>query len=227
MVLYTKHLDSDKSSGGGEMAGIGGMLGGGAGGNPADALSDEQKAEVASLVNAMNSNLSNCYLKLEKYELAVEKATLVLTREPDNKKILFRRGKAYYQLKNSEAARNDLGRCDPSDSEVIKVLAAIEVLEKKADKKQKKKLAGMFDKMGHDERSDAAPPQEEHGHGHGGHGGHVEHGHSHGGEACSGHGEPPPEEPEVHGHDGGCCTGHGEPAEPAGHGHGGGHGHGH
>ena len=33
--------------------------------------------QVAALVNAMNSNLSNCFLKLEKYQLAAEKAGLV------------------------------------------------------------------------------------------------------------------------------------------------------
>lgn len=34
-------------------------------------------AQVTSLVNAMNSNLANCFLKMEKPEKAVEKATLV------------------------------------------------------------------------------------------------------------------------------------------------------
>merc|ERR1719152_605254 len=131
------------------------MLGGGE--KPSDKLTDEQKAEVSALVNAMNSNLSNCFLKLEKYQLAVDKASLVLARDPENKKILFRRGKAQYLLKNIDAARADLRKCDQADKEVIKVLAAVDALERKADKKQKRKLAGMFDKMNADERTEQAP----------------------------------------------------------------------
>ena len=200
MTLYTKHLDSE--GGGSEMAGIGGMFGQKEGGNPADKITPEQKAEVASLVNAMNSNLSNCFLKLEKYQSAVEKASLVLARDPSNKKILFRRGKAYYLLKDIDRARADLTQCDPADKEVAKVLAACDALEKKLEKAQKRKLAGMFDKMGHDERSNQPPASEGHGHGHG-HAGHGDaHGHSHGGEPFTGHGD----------------------VDPVGEGHGGGHG---
>jgi len=153
MNMYLRHLDAQagKGVGGGGMEGMGKMLGGGAA-NPADSLTEEQKVEVATLTNAMNSNLSNCYLKLEKPELVVKYASLVLERDPDNKKILFRRGKGQYLVNALDLAKSDLEKCDPKDKEVRQLLQAIAKKEKKANEKQKKRLAGMFDKLAEDEQ---------------------------------------------------------------------------
>merc|ERR1711998_21090 len=142
MNLYLRHLDQNSASGGGEMQGMQQMLGGGGGGkSPAESLSEEEKAQVASLVNAMNSNLSNCFLKIDKPEKAMEKATLVLERDPANEKLRFRRAKAYYLMRDTDHAREDLMQCDPKDKQVVGLLANIEKLEAKAAAKQKKQFA--------------------------------------------------------------------------------------
>lgn len=48
---------------------------------------------------AVNSNLTLCYLKLGDYEQVIKYAGKVLSMEPNNVKILYRRGMAYtYQV---------------------------------------------------------------------------------------------------------------------------------
>ena len=72
----------------------------------------------------------------------------VLERDPTNEKNLQRRGKARYLSGNLEGARGDLAQCDPKNPEVQKYLKEIDKQDKKAEAKQKKKFAGMFDKGG-------------------------------------------------------------------------------
>jgi len=146
MIVYLKHLDA-KSAKGGEMAGLASMTGGMGGSSPADDLSAAEKDEVSKLMMAMNANLSLCFLKLEKWEQAIQKATLVLDENPDHKVVRYRRAQAYAALKDTDKAAADLELCEQSDSAVIKLRKHVEKLEQQAMKKQKKQFAGLFDKM--------------------------------------------------------------------------------
>jgi len=148
MVLYLRHLDSQQGSK--EMGGVSGMLGGGGGKSPAENLSEEEKVEVAQLVLAMNSNMSLCYLKLEKYNEAAKKATEALERDPGSEKLLLRRGKAFYELEDWDHAKADLEQCERT-KEVERMMWGIGKAYKKAEKKQKKQFVGFFDKLAAEE----------------------------------------------------------------------------
>ena len=54
------------------------------------------------------NNMAAVYLKQEKYENVIEKASRVLDDDYYNKKALFRRGMAYRKLGKLDQARNDL-----------------------------------------------------------------------------------------------------------------------
>merc|ERR1712070_155806 len=120
MLVSLRHLDSATASGG-EMAGMSQMLGGkgGMGGsNPADSCSPEEKAQVEALMLAMHKNTGIMNLKLEKWEAAITSFGKVLEKDPENKKVLFMRGKCFVRTKNTDAATNDLRKCDQEDKEV-------------------------------------------------------------------------------------------------------------
>lgn len=65
---------------------------------------------LAALVNdidpevraALHSNISQCYLKLGRYEGAEHEASIALGFEPDNRKALYRRGQARLHLSSGE-----------------------------------------------------------------------------------------------------------------------------
>lgn len=150
MNLYLRHLDSSK---GDKMGGMGKMMGG----DKQDAsknLSADEQAEVASLMLAMHSNLTSVAMKNKKYKVAVKEATNVLERQPENIKALFNRAKANCMLGHTDACREDIVQCDQSDSQVKAILQRVEALEKKALTKQRKAMAGMFDKANAKEAQD-------------------------------------------------------------------------
>lgn len=74
--------------------------------------------------------------------------------------MLQRRGKAYYMLKNTDKAREDLMKCDRAEKEVARLLDGLDKLEKKATQKQKKQFAGMFDKMSKEDQQTEPPKPE-------------------------------------------------------------------
>ena len=95
---------SDSGGGGGGGAPDMGMLMGGAGGG-GEKLTDEQKEECDALKSTADLNLAACYLKEEKWEKAVARATKVLDNDPENTKALFRRGHGRIYINDLERAR--------------------------------------------------------------------------------------------------------------------------
>ena len=77
---------------------------GGAGGG-GEKLTDEQKGECDALKFTADLNLAACYLKEEKWEKAVARATKVLDNDPENTKALFRRGHGRIYINDLERAR--------------------------------------------------------------------------------------------------------------------------
>merc|ERR1712159_312659 len=158
MNLYLRHLDNSK---GDKMGGMGKMMNGA--GQAQDAsqnLTTEETAEAANLMTAMHSNLTTVAMKSKNYKLAVKEATQVLERDDGNIKARFNRAKAYCMLGHTDPCREDIIKCDQSDSGVKAVVQRLEALEKKALAKQRKAMAGMFDKANAKEQVEEAAAQD-------------------------------------------------------------------
>lgn len=86
----------------GDSTGMGALTGQSDG---APKLTPEQTQVVADLLFSMNGNLALCFLKEEKYDKAVAKASKVLEVDAENAKALFRRGTARMMLNDYDRAR--------------------------------------------------------------------------------------------------------------------------
>lgn len=131
---------------GGDAGGMAGLMGGG-GGEAKEKLTEEQQTAVDQLTLAANLNLSACYLKEEKYEKAVLRATKVLEKDPKHVKALFRRGEARIYLNDLDRAREDLNAAEslaPDDKGIKSRLTLLDKREKHFAKKEKRTYAKMF-----------------------------------------------------------------------------------
>ena len=107
----------------GDSTGMGALTGQSDG---APKLTPEQTQVVADLLFSMNGNLALCFLKEEKYDKAVAKASKVLEVDAENAKALFRRGTARMMLNDYDRARADLETAEklsPEDKQIKKSLA--------------------------------------------------------------------------------------------------------
>lgn len=80
------------------------------------------------------SNLAACQFQWGNYRYVADLATKVLDRQPDNVKLLYRRGVAHLEMKDFEAAKADLveaHRLDPSNKAINEKMGHLRVLEKK------------------------------------------------------------------------------------------------
>jgi len=149
--LYLRHLDN---SGGDKMGGMGKMMGG----DKQDAsknLTPEQTIEVSNIMVAMNNNLSQIFMKQKKYTQVVAASSQVLTRDATNGKANYNLAKAFALIGDTDRSRTALQNCDSTDPQVQQILKRVEALEKKSQQKQKKKLAGMFDKISKQDEAEA------------------------------------------------------------------------
>jgi AH receptor-interacting protein len=91
-------------------------------------------------------NLAQCLLQLNDYYPAIEHATEVLKREPDNVKALYRRAKAHVGAWNPKEARSDFERViqlDPSLAKAVqKELKIVSDLEKEKASQDRVLLEG-------------------------------------------------------------------------------------
>ena len=97
----------------------------------------------------VSSNLTLCYLKGGDYHSVIKYAEKLLMVEPENVKILFRRGMAYTHLMEFEKAKDDLmkaNKLEPKNKQIIEGLKTFK--EKKYEYKYKtqKICKKIFDK---------------------------------------------------------------------------------
>jgi len=95
-------------------------------------------------------NSAACSLKLKKLKDAVEDCTKALGIEKNNVKALFRRGCAYVESADWEAARSDLQlalKLDALNDAVKKELRRLADLEAAQNKADRARYAGMFDRL--------------------------------------------------------------------------------
>jgi len=107
-------------------------------------LSEDQKKEINEIKLPCYLNLAMCFLKLKKYEKARDNCTEALKIEGENVKALYRRGQAYYYLKDFEEAKKDLtlaAKLEPKDNEVKKTLKLV-TDQVAAQKEKEKKIYG-------------------------------------------------------------------------------------
>mmetsp|Transcript_38134 Transcript_38134/g.89887 ORF Transcript_38134/g.89887 Transcript_38134/m.89887 type:complete len:105 (-) Transcript_38134:274-588(-) len=92
-------------------------------------------------------NLAACYDKIADWANSLSACNKVLDSKPDNKKALFRRGKALLGLGRLMDAKTDLEKLQEQDGSDKAVLAALADLRKKqriADQQDKAIFSKMF-----------------------------------------------------------------------------------
>eukprot|EP01052_Picozoa_sp_SAG31_P037450 SAG31_NODE_4838_length_2913_cov_2.769367_3_plen_168_part_00 len=110
-------------------------------------LTAEQQQQVNDLLVQGNNNLSMCFLKQERYEKAVDRATKVLEIESDNARALYRRGTARMNLNDYDRARADLEtaeKLEPEDKQIKSSIAKMNKRLKQHEQKERKAYAKMF-----------------------------------------------------------------------------------
>eukprot|EP00002_Diphylleia_rotans_P029753 TRINITY_DN6076_c0_g2_i2.p1 TRINITY_DN6076_c0_g2~~TRINITY_DN6076_c0_g2_i2.p1 ORF type:complete len:525 (+),score=150.96 TRINITY_DN6076_c0_g2_i2:764-2338(+) len=110
-------------------------------------LSEEDKKEVADMRLSLYLNISQCYLKLDKYPRVIDNCTQALAIQPTSVKALFRRAQAYLHTKEFEKARLDAVKAqelDKEDKAIPKLVDRVNAEIAKAKDKEKKMYGKMF-----------------------------------------------------------------------------------
>merc|ERR1719235_872696 len=134
---------------GGEAEGLIAM----AGGKGSSQVPDSRLEEVKALKQSTYLNMAACYIKRDMHEKAVDVCTKALAIGA-NPKASFRRGQARLALGDLDAARADLNdavAANPTDRAILQEIRKLEVAEKRAIAKEKKKFQGFFDRLKSDE----------------------------------------------------------------------------
>lgn len=119
-------------------------------------------AQIKELKVVHFSNLAMCHLKLGNVQKARDNSSKALAIDGKNIKALFRRGKCNSQLGALDEAKADFDQIlamEPENRDVLRELHALKARFREHEKKEKKKFAGMFDRMNADEQAGGAPAQ--------------------------------------------------------------------
>ena len=115
------------------------------------AKKEEKDAEILAVAQEMRltcfSNLAACQFQWGNFTLVVDLATKVLEDQPDNVKLLYRRGVSHLEMKDFEAAKADLveaHRLDPSNKAINEKMGQLRVLEKKHSDQLAQGMKKMF-----------------------------------------------------------------------------------
>ena len=109
----------------------------------------EAMSEARKLNHSLVGNMAMVCLKLEDFKGAIINSNLVLEKEPNNIKALFRRGMANFKLGNLENAKVDLQKSselDPKDVSSKKELNLVNKAIKEKNAKDKAVFGSMFSK---------------------------------------------------------------------------------
>ncbi|KAH3683657.1 hypothetical protein WICPIJ_005341 [Wickerhamomyces pijperi] len=116
-----------------------------------DDLTKQQLDEINKLKVSTNLNVALVGLKLNKFKEAADAATEALGADDiDDKskaKALYRRGSAFLQLKNEDAASEDLTaalKLSPSDGAIVKALDDLKKVQQERKRREKTAFSKMF-----------------------------------------------------------------------------------
>jgi len=110
-------------------------------------LPAEDKAVLKKAELPCRSNKAACHLQLKDFDAAAKECNVVLKEEPENVKVLFRLAQAQSNMKDFDAALENLKKCntlDPSNKPVITFFEATKKKREIYNEHQKKKMANLF-----------------------------------------------------------------------------------
>lgn len=127
--------------------------------------SSDQVEEASKLCVSMWSNKAASFLKLGRHSETIKNASLVLKRDPDNVKALYRRGAARARFDEYKEAAKDLVRAnklDPKNKAVVKEYKALKKRMKDAKRKAKSVFGNAFKKISMYEEKPASLDEDNH-----------------------------------------------------------------
>ncbi|KAG5192121.1 heat shock protein 70 [Tribonema minus] len=110
-------------------------------------LSPDEQTEVDALKVALYMNLSQVYLKLEKWDMVVANCSHALKIDAKSSKALYRRGYAYFAKKQYDKSEADLDAAfelAPQDAAVLKMRSEVKKKQKMQAKAEKSMWARAF-----------------------------------------------------------------------------------
>lgn len=111
-------------------------------------LSEEEKEQLNNISLPIFNNMSAVYVKQKKHKKAIEYATKALNIDENNSKALFRRGKSYLAINETEKAERDLNQANilsgEEDKAILKELERLRLKIAQNDKKDKQFYSKMF-----------------------------------------------------------------------------------
>ncbi|KAJ1966110.1 hypothetical protein GGI12_000314 [Dipsacomyces acuminosporus] len=116
--------------------------------NPDD-VKEEDISDIDKDVSVIYSNMAACQVRLRKTNRTIECANAALKKNPFNKKAKFRLVQGYIAEGSLEKAKkllDELEKDAPNDPAFKQERQNIATKEKEAKSKQRKELAGMFDR---------------------------------------------------------------------------------
>jgi tetratricopeptide (TPR) repeat protein len=110
-------------------------------------LSPEDQVEVTALKLSLFLNLSQCYIKLENWDLALRNIEDALAIDNNSSKAIFRRATVFEAKKDYEEALKDFKRAEeltPQDKLISKAVERVSKLVQKEREKEKKMWGRAF-----------------------------------------------------------------------------------
>lgn len=112
-----------------------------------DEFSGDEKKKLEEEELIILGNIAAAKLSMGDYKAAIEVCTKVLDSNPNNLKILLRRGKAYVQRGELDLAKIDLEnalKIDPDNKEVKLWISKLRAKEKSLREQEKKAYSKLF-----------------------------------------------------------------------------------
>ncbi|ORZ30396.1 hypothetical protein BCR44DRAFT_131308 [Catenaria anguillulae PL171] len=106
-------------------------------------------AEAKANLIAVYSNLAACHTKNARWDRVLDCCTKALSLDQDHVKSLYRKGLALARMNRTDQAVKQLRRAlelAPNDANIIKELHACKQKEREQVEKQKRDMAGMFER---------------------------------------------------------------------------------
>jgi len=125
----------------------------------------QEKTEVDEIVEKIYANMSACHLKNENWQRALETANKALSKNENNYKAMFRKGKALGELgffEKAEKVLEELKIKNPTDApEATAELARLRAIDQAREKAHKQKLKGFLSREKPEKKTASASGVEE------------------------------------------------------------------
>jgi len=125
----------------------------------------QEKTEVDEIVEKIYANMSACHLKNENWQRALETANKALSKNENNYKAMFRKGKALGELgffEKAEKVLEELKTKNPTDAPgATAELARLRAIDQAREKANKQKLKGFLSREKPEKKAASASGIEE------------------------------------------------------------------